>query len=263
MNQQIPTELSILKWWPYYSKALFILAKTFDPDDAVTGNQRLEPVEAQQKMFDFVSCLFYMLPDAAARMYALDFLQMKNYVAHNLVNRLPKFFYAWPQYHDMMLGLGDNPKNSFFNLCLQSSFSMFAWVYLFQAFMYMKLQDNGINMTIPSLTQVRDEYISDKLTIQDWGNNIWYILHTVSLYAPEPIHQSFMNYRCLLESLQYLLPCPKCRIHLQQNLQKINLATCAQTRLELFKCSWQLHNIVNEATNKPQISLQEAISLYL
>jgi hypothetical protein len=257
--QQVPTEFSILKWWPYYSKALFILAKTYDPENSVTGNVKMEPIEAQQKMFNFIHCLFSMLPDSTARLYAMDFLMMKDYVGQNLVNRLPKFFYVYSIYHDQILF----HSNQFFNYCLRSSSSLFNWVYLFQAFMFMKLKDNGIQVEIPTINQLRDEYHVDKLTITDWGNNLWYILHTTSLYAHDPIDQAFMNYRCMLESLQYLLPCPKCRVHLQQNLQKINLTTCAQTRFQLFKCSWQLHNIVNKDTGKELVSFEHAMSLYI
>ncbi len=251
----VPKTYPVNKWWRQYSKALFILARTYDPD-FMDGISR---IEGMQKMFDFLTAVVYMMPDPVARQYCIDFLYMKEYVAKHLVNRLPKFFYAYPQYYDLVLFQGA----SFLNTCLNSSSALFNWVYLLQAFLFMKMQDSGIEIPIPSLNEVRDLYHIDKLSIDDWGNNIWFILHTASLYAPEPIHQSFLNYRIMLESLQYLLPCPKCRNHLRANLMKISLGTCAKTREALFTCSWELHNIVNKDTKKPILELEEAVKLYV
>jgi hypothetical protein len=90
----------------------------------------------------------------------------------------------------------------------------------------------------------------------------WFLLHTCSLYAPEPIDQSFRQYYDMMKALRYLLPCPKCRTHLTQNLHYIDFERCPRTREELFKCSWKLHNIVNQSNQKPTIGLQEAFALY-
>ena len=258
MNQ-IPSESSIFVWWPTFSKALFILARTFDPQDTVVGVHKLDPLEAQQKMFDFILNVCYLLPDRLASKLAIDFIFMKKYVVDNLVHRLPKFFYAFPQYYDQVLFNGEN----FLNVCLQSSSSLFNWVYLLQCFMFLNLQDSNYKIKIPSLTEVRVEYNIDKISINDWGNSLWYILHMCSLYAPEPMNQSFENYRMILQSLQYLLPCPKCRLHLQQNLSTIDIDNCAQTRIELFKCSWKLHNKVNVDTGKSFLPFEYSIQLYL
>ena len=37
---------------------------------------------------------------------------------------------------------------------------------------------------------------------------------------------------------------------------------CGHSQLELFKCSWELHNIVNVDTKKPALGFNEALRLY-
>ena len=258
-NFNIKPEVKITTWWPMFSKGLFILARTYDPENTIVGHEKIDPLQAQQYMFNFVTSLVYLFPDRVATKYGIDFIMMKEHVANALVNRVPKFFYAFPQYYDMIMFRGAE----FFNTCLKSSASLFNWVYLFQAFLFLMLQDNGVPMTIPTLNNLRDEYHFDKLSKPDWGNAIWYIIHMTALYAPPPLYQSFFNYRIMLESLQYILPCPKCRNHLKQNLKKINLSTCGQSNIDLFRCSWQLHNIVNASINTPQLSFEDAIVLYM
>ena len=42
----------------------------------------------------------------------------------------------------------------------------------------------------------------------------------------------------------------------------IDIDNCGNDRMALFKCSWELHNIVNQSLNKRQPSLQEALTYY-
>ena len=76
------------------------------------------------------------------------------------------------------------------------------------------------------------------------------------------IDDLFYNYKSMLNCLQYLLPCPKCRAHLRNNLTKIDIDYCRKSRENLFECSWRLHNIVNQDLGKYQPSLQEARNFY-
>ena len=76
------------------------------------------------------------------------------------------------------------------------------------------------------------------------------------------MYDIFENYKTMLSCLQYILPCPKCRQHLIDNLALIDIDNCGNDRIALFRCSWELHNIVNESLGKRKPSFQEALGYY-
>ena len=47
-------------------------------------------------------------------------------------------------------------------------------------------------------------YEPSKIQKYDWGRPLWFILHTISLYAPEPLTESFKNYKQILTCLQFI-----------------------------------------------------------
>ena len=138
---------------------------------------------------------------------------------------------------------------------------MLLWVYLLHAF-FVSQTPAASTTPLPLFSEAVRMYDTHNVDIRIWGNAVWYVLHTASLYAPEPLTESFEHYRQLLLSLRNLLPCEKCRNHLTQNVNYIDFDRCGRTNLDLFKCSWKLHNIVNQATNKPLMDLQTALKMY-
>jgi hypothetical protein len=250
-KQSTTKELQFDMWWPIYSKALFIIARSFDPQDATS----LKAIKV------FFNSLMNLLPNEQARTCFQSFVQMKSSVVDTLVATIPNIFVAYPWLENLMR----NNIKEFHNLCFrnQDQQALFVWIYLLYVYMSVCLSGNvKSTVSIPTINELRAQFQPDKITKTDWGNSLWFILHTCSLYAPQPIDQSFLHFKNLLASLQYLIPCPKCRKHLQQNLQYIDFDSCERTSNELFKCSWKLHNIVNVSDNKPQIPLQQALSLY-
>jgi hypothetical protein len=235
------------KWLPQYMKMLYILARSYQPKTPQDINA----------LKTFIVSLAQLLPDAYCRQYMMDYIKLKPYVVQQLTSHLPNIFIAYPWLEQEMKL---NPAN-FFNMSLQNQDgqALFLWVYLLNGLFF--INSNQIQY-LSSIQEMRLMYQLDKITKQDWGNSFWYMLHTSALYAPEPCDISFNNYQNLLASLQYLLPCPKCCEHLKQNLQHIDMVYCPKNNIELFKCSWKLHNIVNKSERKPEMGLQKALSLY-
>jgi hypothetical protein len=244
-------ELPLSYWWNWYSKGLFIL----------TLFSNMDSEENKESMYCFITSLFKMFPKSEIRNLASDFIESKDYVIDLLKTGCKAFFTSYHSYLEV-LELSRNIPYSFLRACLQSSESMFIFIYLFQSFILIMHNKQGHNVTIPYYNDMVRLYDPTKIDKYDWGRPLWFILHTIALYAPEPLTESFKNYKQILTCLQYLLPCPKCRFHLSENLLKINLDTCARTRQDLFKCSWDLHNIVNKDTNKPVLSFYEALQIY-
>jgi hypothetical protein len=100
------------------------------------------------------------------------------------------------------------------------------------------------------------------LSKEEWGNSLWFVMHVSALYGTGDIYSIFENYKAMLSCMQYILPCPKCREHLINNLAYIDIDNCGGDRMALFRCSFDLHNIVNESLGKRQPSFQEALGYY-
>jgi hypothetical protein len=99
------------------------------------------------------------------------------------------------------------------------------------------------------------------ITPDIWGPSAWKFLHTMVLAESEPLDRSrLIYYKQFYVLLQELLPCEKCKVHLKDNLQKLKDIESLQTRRELFDWTTQLHNLVNVAIHKPEISLDQSYS---
>lgn len=254
MSMSLPTP-PIEFWWPNFIKAFFVISNTFRPGIDFSIEQ------SSNSMQCFVVSVTNLLPDPKFRQLFTNFILMDPDVVTDLKQALPKFFIIYP---DFLKNMQQMP-SSFLVECSKSNDSMFIWVYLLQAYVIQQYKNAGHKIEQPTLNQMKELYNVERMSKYDWGNPIWFVIHMCALYAPEPIAQSFLVYRDLLTCLQYLLPCPKCREHLADNLKHINLETCAKTRDNLFRCSWELHNIVNASVSppKPQLSFNEAISIYI
>ena len=182
---------------------------------------------------------------------------MKPYIVDMLKETAPTLFVIQPSLETY---LRKRPED-FIEMCMKNADgqSLLLFVYLVNV-LFKAIVPNYVHL--PTMSDVRFQYQPDKITKYEWGNAVWFILHTSSLHAPEPVSDSFVTFKNLLYALQFLLPCPKCRLHLSQNLQYIDMDNCPQNREELFKCTWELHNIVNKSDNKPVVGLQEAFGIY-
>lgn len=82
-----------------------------------------------------------------------------------------------------------------------------------------------------------------------WGPATWCMIHTAAVG-----YQIENNYsmRQFVSSLPFLLPCEKCRIHLQHNLKTIPLTQDSlSSNRKLFMWSYFLHDLVNKQLYKP------------
>lgn len=91
-----------------------------------------------------------------------------------------------------------------------------------------------------------------------WGNAQWVLLHIISFNYPEKITEEnkqvkkdMYNY---LISLGSVLPCPKCKEHYFENINKsINgytLDDSLNSKDKFTRWMYELHNLVNKQTGK-------------
>ena len=95
-----------------------------------------------------------------------------------------------------------------------------------------------------------------------WGTYAWNFIHLVTLdYPKDPTDTDKQNYYNFFNSIQYVLPCAKCRRNMTSHLKKYPLTNdVLSNRDALIKWLIDLHNVVNYYTGKPMLTYADAIS---
>lgn len=98
----------------------------------------------------------------------------------------------------------------------------------------------------------KDYNSNDGMLTTVWGPSQWHVLHTMSFnYPVNPTIKDKRNYRNYILSLQYVLPCGKCRENLKKNFQKLPIMMKhMKSRHTFSKYIYDLHELVNEMLNK-------------
>ena len=95
-----------------------------------------------------------------------------------------------------------------------------------------------------------------------WGPHAWVFLHSISFQYPEkPTQKDKLIYKNFFESIQDILPCPKCKAHYSENIKKYPIQL--NSRLHLIKWLIKIHNNVNISLHKKSLSFNDVQSLYL
>tara|TARA_B110001452_G_scaffold206981_1_gene177123 strand:- start:6350 stop:6811 length:462 start_codon:yes stop_codon:yes gene_type:complete len=99
--------------------------------------------------------------------------------------------------------------------------------------------------------------------VEIWGNNIWYLFHTIAHKIKE---DQFLNAKndliYLIKTICGNLPCPECSKDATETLNKINFNTI-NSKQEFKTLLFNFHNYVNKKLKKPiynEIDLDEKYS---
>ena len=80
-----------------------------------------------------------------------------------------------------------------------------------------------------------------------WGPPAWTFLHTVTYNYPEnPTNEDKSNYLNFFDSLKHVIPCDKCKGHYKENLKKYDLNNSLNSRKDLARWFYDIHNLVND-----------------
>ena len=98
------------------------------------------------------------------------------------------------------------------------------------------------------------------MTPKIWGRYGWYFLHLVTYgYPKNPTELDKIHYYDYIIALQHVLPCGKCRRHMNEYLKKYPLTNeVLNSRTNLVKWGIDFHNVVNYYTGKPMLTYTEA-----
>ena len=98
----------------------------------------------------------------------------------------------------------------------------------------------------------KDYHSNDGMLTSVWGPGLWHALHTMSFnYPTSPTPETKNHYRQFILSLQYVLPCGKCRKNLKSNFKKLPLTISDMESRDTFsKYIYNLHELINKMLGK-------------
>ena len=96
-----------------------------------------------------------------------------------------------------------------------------------------------------------------------WGPVVWHALHYITLgYPTNPSEEKKQKYKQFFTLLSDVIPCSICATHYSENLLKMPLSDeVLSTKESLIKWLIDVHNVVNEMTNKPIVKYKDARQL--
>jgi len=112
-----------------------------------------------------------------------------------------------------------------------------------------KTRKNKNNVSVYSENDYKS---NDGMLTTVWGPGMWHYLHTMSFNYPiHPTKEDKEHYRDFVLSLQYVLPCGKCRKNLVKNFKRLPLTMdMMESRLSFSTYIYDLHEIVNKMLGK-------------
>jgi hypothetical protein len=100
------------------------------------------------------------------------------------------------------------------------------------------------------------------LSKESWGNNIWYLFHSLAHKLKEDKFESQKNNIIfIIKTICNTLPCPDCSKDATNMLNKIDFNTI-RNKNDLKMFFFNFHNAINAKLNKPQFNYENLDSKY-
>lgn len=97
---------------------------------------------------------------------------------------------------------------------------------------------------------------------QVWGNATWYLFHTLAYkLKPEYEYEVKELYQQIV-GICNNLPCPECKEHAVQLLNKVNTSIVTASKDNLINFLWDFHNKVNSKTKTSYFDKEQMLELY-
>ena len=101
------------------------------------------------------------------------------------------------------------------------------------------------------------------LTLGEWGPGAWNTLHVFAHSAPKELtREEMQKFAWFLNTFAEYLPCPRCRKHFQEFLDRRMTEDTLRTRSSIVKLLNDAHNEVNARTGKRVYTLDEHYQVY-
>jgi len=96
-----------------------------------------------------------------------------------------------------------------------------------------------------------------------WGSSYWFFIHTMTFTYPEhPTTTIKKKYYDMLQNLYLVIPNTQMSIYYQSLLIEYPIKPYLDSKHDLIKWGWYIHNHINKKLNKPTLSLSDFYDLY-
>ncbi len=84
------------------------------------------------------------------------------------------------------------------------------------------------------------------ITKDDWSQAVWFILHFLSANLPQkPNQDTLLTVKAFAVCIRYLLPCPKCKAHMEVYLSEHSIDKAFGSGWDIFEWTCDYHEAVN------------------
>lgn len=107
--------------------------------------------------------------------------------------------------------------------------------------------------------------ITTNINPEIWGSHAWKFMHYITLSYPDnPTNIDKINMYNFFIGVQKILPCEKCRYNFIEHQKKYPLNdACLNSKYNLVNWLINIHNDVNIENNKPTMTYDEFIKMYM
>lgn len=177
----------------------------------------------------FFECIKDLLPDPSYRSYFSSFLSMYP-----------------PQYSIVSQQLA------------------FEWTYKFRLMTILSERKQGKPVPIITLPQLQYQY--ELITKEDWSRAVWFVIHFLTANLSSPLDpDTKLTVKAFCVCLRYLLPCPKCKSHMELYLAQHPIDSYFTSCFDVFRWTCEYHETVNvfdrSKTHEP-INIRELYNQY-
>lgn len=97
-----------------------------------------------------------------------------------------------------------------------------------------------------------------------WGKHAWIFIDSILLNIEEPISETEMNnISQFFNLLQHILPCPGCRKHYKEYIEKNPLdGEILSSKDKIIDWRIKLQNTINKRLGKKEINLEDYVKFY-
>ena len=127
---------------------------------------------------------------------------------------------------------------------LVSQDTAFEWTFKMRLSTIFSERKRGKPLPIITLKQLQPRY--EMITKDDWSQAVWFILHFLTSNLPQkPNNDLLLTIKAFCVCIRYLLPCPKCKAHMEEYLADHPIDKAFGSGWDIFEWTCDYHETVN------------------
>ena len=128
---------------------------------------------------------------------------------------------------------------------LISQDTAFEWTFKLRLAVILAERKRGNAVPLLTLSQLKQKY--EFITKDDWSQAVWFVMHFLTANLPQQMNDDTkMTVKAFCVCLRHLLPCPKCKAHMEIYLSEHQVDRYMKSPLDVFRWTCEYHDAVNQ-----------------